>query len=96
MHRYNGRHVGITITLSVAAAVTALLTALPTAAQAQGGRKMMEQCVDHVLSRLAHVRAAEAQIGPAVLPECRDELLHPFVGGRVDLQLMCPGLQGHR
>ena len=70
MHRHNGRHAGINITLSVAVAVTALLAALPTAAQAQGGRKMMEQCVDHVLSRLAQVRAAEAQIGPAVLSEC--------------------------
>ena len=55
MHRHNGRHAGIVITLSVAAAVTTLLAALPTAAQAQGGRKMMEQCVDHVLSRLAQV-----------------------------------------
>src|SRR3954469_9440374 len=70
MHRHNGRHAGIIITLSAAVAVTALLRALPTAAQAQGGRKMMEQCVDHVLSRLAQVRAAEAQIGPAVLSEC--------------------------
>ena len=55
MHRHNGRHAGIVITLSVTAAVTTLLAALPTAAQAQGGRKMMEQCVDHVLSRLAQV-----------------------------------------
>ena len=57
-------------TLGAAIAVTAFSAALPTAAQAKGGRQLMEQCVDHVLSRLAQARAAEAQVGPAVLTEC--------------------------
>jgi len=47
-----------------------LSAALPTAAQAKDGRQLMEQCVDNVLSRLARARAAEAQVGPAVLSEC--------------------------
>ncbi len=71
MQRHKGWYVRTTIaTLSVAAAVTALSAALPTAAQAIGGRQLMEQCVDHVLSRLALARAAETQVGPAVLSEC--------------------------
>jgi hypothetical protein len=43
---------------------------MPTAAQATGDRQLMEQCVDHMLSRLARVRVAERQVGPAVLAEC--------------------------
>jgi len=71
MQRHKRRHIRTTIaTLSAAAAVTALSAALPTAAQAKGGRELMEQCVDHVLSRLAQARAAETQVGPAVLSEC--------------------------
>ena len=71
MQRHKRRHIRTTIaTLSAAAAVTALSAALPTAAQAKGGRQLMEQCVDHVLSRLAQARAAETQVGPAVLSEC--------------------------
>jgi hypothetical protein len=71
MQRHKGRHIRTTIaTLSAAAAVTALSATLPTAAQAKGGRELMEQCVDHVLSQLARARAAETQVGPAVLSEC--------------------------
>ena len=71
MHGQKGQHVRTTIaTLSAAAAIAALSAALPTAAQAKGGRQLMEQCVDHVLSRLAQARAAETQVGPAVLSEC--------------------------
>ena len=71
MHRSKEPHVKSTVlTLAAAAALTALLAVLPTAVQAQGGRKKMEQCVDHVLSRLARARAAEAQVGPAVVSEC--------------------------
>ena len=52
MHGQKGQHVRTTIaTLSAAAAIAALSAALPTAAQAKGGRQLMEQCVDHVLSR---------------------------------------------
>jgi hypothetical protein len=68
---HKGQHVRTTIaTLSVAAAVTAFSVALPPAAQAKGGRQLMEQCVDHVLARLAQARAAETQVGPVVLSEC--------------------------
>ena len=71
MQRHKGRHVRTTMaTLGAAIAVTAFSAALPTAAQAKGGRQLMEQCVDHVLSRLAQARAAETQVGPAVLSEC--------------------------
>jgi hypothetical protein len=71
MQRHKGRHIRTTIaTLSAAAAVTALSATLPTAAQAKGGRELMEQCVGHVLSRLAQARAAETQVGPAVVSEC--------------------------
>jgi hypothetical protein len=34
----------------------------------------MEQCVDHVLARLVQAKAAEAQVGPAVLSECEGAL----------------------
>ena len=40
------------------------------AAQAKGGRQLMERCVDQVLSQLARARAAETQVGPAVVSEC--------------------------
>jgi hypothetical protein len=71
MQRHKGRHIRTTIAaLSAAAAVMAFSAALPTAAQAKGGRQLMEQCVDHVLSRLAQARAAETQVGPVVLSEC--------------------------
>jgi hypothetical protein len=71
MQRHKGRHIRTTIaTLSAAIAIAALSAALPTAAQAKGGRELMEQCVDHVLSQLARARAAETQVGPAVLSEC--------------------------
>ena len=71
MQRHKGRHIRTTIaTLSAAIVIAALSAALPTAAQAKGGRQLMEQCVDHVLSRLAQARAAETQVGPAVLSEC--------------------------
>src|SRR5215212_6471527 len=71
MQWHKGRHVRTTIaTLSAAAAVTAFSAALPTAAQAKGGRQLMEHCVDHVLSQLARARAAETQVGPAVLSDC--------------------------
>ena len=50
--------------------MTAFSAALPTAAQAKGGRQLMEQCVDQVLARLAQARAAETQVGPMVLSEC--------------------------
>ena len=71
MQRHQGQHVRTTAaTLSAALAMTAFSAALPTAAQAKGGRQLMEQCVDHVLSRLAQARAAETQVGPAVLSEC--------------------------
>ena len=71
MQRHKGRHIRTTIaTLSAAIVIAALSAALPPAAQAKGGRELMEQCVDHVLSRLAQARAAETQVGPAVLSEC--------------------------
>jgi len=71
MQRHKGRHVRTTIaTLSAAIVIAALSAALPPAAQAKGGRELMEQCVDHVLSQLARARAAETQVGPAVLSEC--------------------------
>ena len=71
MQRHRGQHVRTTIaTLSAAIAVTAFSAALPPAAQAKGGRQLMEQCVDHVLSRLTQARVAETQVGPAVLSEC--------------------------
>ena len=71
MQRYKGQHVRTTIaTLSAASAIAALSAALPTTAQAKGGRELMEQCVGHVLSRLAQARAAETQVGPAVVSEC--------------------------
>ena len=71
MHGQKGQHVRTTLaTLSAAITVTAFSAALPCAAQAKGGRQLMEQCVDHVLSRLAQARAAETQVGPAVLSEC--------------------------
>jgi len=71
MQRPKGRHRPTTIiTLSAAAAIAAFSAGLPPAAQAKGGRQLMEQCVDHVLSRLAQTRAIETQVGPAVLSEC--------------------------
>ena len=71
MQRRQGRHIRTTIaTLSVATGVTVLSASLPPAAQAKGGRQLMERCVDHVLSRLAQARVAETQVGPAVLSEC--------------------------
>ena len=71
MQRRRGRHIRTTIaTLLVATAVTVLGASLPTAAQAKGGRQLMERCVDHVLSRLTQARVAETQVGPAVLSEC--------------------------
>ena len=69
-------------TLSVAAA-TVLSAALPSAAQAKGGRQLMEQCVDHVLSRLARAKAAEEQVGPAVLSEC-DGALHAVLADAIE------------
>src|SRR3954452_8942181 len=84
MQRHKGRHVRTTIaTLSAAAAVTALSTTLPTSAQAKGGRQLMEQCVDHVLSQLALARAAETQVGPAVLSEC-DRALQAVLADAVE------------
>ena len=71
MQRHRGQHVRTTIaTLAAVAAVMALSAALPPAAQAKGGRQLMERCVEHVLSRLAQARVAETQVGPAVLSEC--------------------------
>ena len=70
MHGHKGRHVRTMIATLSAAAATVLSAALPSAAQAKGGRQLMEQCVDHVLSQLARARAAETQVGPAVLSEC--------------------------
>ena len=46
------------------------LATLTLAAQAAGGRRSMEQCVDRVLSRLTRAGAVDAQVGPAVLSEC--------------------------
>jgi len=55
----------------LAAAVLAVSAATAfTAAQAAGGRQLMEQCVNRVLSRLARARAPESQVGPTVLSEC--------------------------
>jgi hypothetical protein len=71
MQGHQGQHVRTTIaTLSAALAVTAFSAALPSAAQAKGGRQLMERCVDQVLSRLTQARAAETQVGPAVVSEC--------------------------
>ena len=71
MQRHRGQHVRTTTaTLAAATAIAALSAALPTATQAKGGRELMEQCVDQVLSRLARARAAETQVGPVVLSEC--------------------------
>jgi hypothetical protein len=70
MQGHKGQHVRTTIATLSVAAVTAFSVALPPAAQAKGGRQLMEQCVDHVLARLAQARAAETQVGPVVLSEC--------------------------
>src|SRR5215212_9802883 len=70
MQRRQGRHIRTTIATLSVAAVTVLGASLPTAAQAKGGRQLMEQCVDHVLSRLTQARVAETQVGPAVVSEC--------------------------
>jgi hypothetical protein len=74
MHGHKGRHVRTMIATLSAAAATVLSAALPSAAQAKGGRQLMEQCVDHVLARLVQAKAAEAQVGPAVLSECEGAL----------------------
>src|SRR3954468_5916157 len=71
MQRHQGQHVRTTVaTLAAALAVTVFSAALPTAARAKGCRQLMEQCVGHVLSRLAQARAAETQVSPAVVSEC--------------------------
>ncbi len=71
MQWHKGQHVRTPIaTLAAAITIAAFSAVLSTAAQAKGGRPLMEQCVDHVLSRLAQARAAETQVGPVVLSEC--------------------------
>src|SRR5215204_4217815 len=50
MQGHKGQHVGTTVaTLAAAIAVAAFSAALPPAAQAKGGRQLMERCVDHDL-----------------------------------------------
>lgn len=71
MHSLKEPHVKTTIiTLAALASGIASLVLSSDLAQAEGGRKRMEQCVDHVLSRLVRTHAAEAQVGPAILSEC--------------------------
>jgi hypothetical protein len=53
-----------------AAALAFPATSAPASAQAAGGRQLMEQCVNRVLSRLGRARAPEGRVGPAVLSEC--------------------------
>jgi hypothetical protein len=83
MQKHQNTHVRTTMTVLSTAAVAIAWLALPTAAQAQGGRQKMEQCVDHVLSRLARAKAAEEQVGPAVLSEC-DGALHAVLADAIE------------
>ena len=47
-----------------------LLFSTATFAQSAGTRTSMERCVDGVLSRLARAKAAEGQVGTAVISQC--------------------------
>src|SRR3954451_21847964 len=58
------------ITALWAAALAFPATTAPASAQAAGGRQLMEQYVNSVLSRLGRARAPEGRVGPAVLSEC--------------------------
>lgn len=50
--------------------VIAILAPSAASAQAPDARAAMERCVDRVLGRMAHVRAPEAAVGPAVVSQC--------------------------
>ena len=58
------------------AAVLALVASMsvPVTAQESIARRSMEKCVGAVLQRLARSRAAENQVGPAVVSQCDKQL----------------------
>src|SRR3954465_1902062 len=64
-----------------AAALAFPATIAPASAQAAGGRQLMEQCVNRVLSRLGRARAPEGRGGPAcrgAAARCEPPWLKPF------------------
>ena len=62
--------ISIAAPLTVSAALGFLAAAPVSPAQAAGGRRSMEQCVDRVLARLVRAKVPESQVSPAVLSAC--------------------------
>jgi hypothetical protein len=62
--------ISIAAPVAVSAALGFLAAAPVSPAQAAGGRRSMEQCVDRVLARLVRAKVPESQVSPAVLSAC--------------------------
>ena len=71
MPKLSSKVLAASVTASLA--LVALMSA-PVAAQGVTARRSMERCVATVLQRLARSRAAESQVGPAVVSQCDRQL----------------------
>ena len=71
MPRLSPKIPALFLTASLASVAT---LSMPAAAQQATPRQAMEQCVATVLKRLARSRAAESQVGSAVVTQCDRQL----------------------